>query len=155
MQNSMVVFTFSVLDQNFLFRTNFCQNDFSILDWKHTFQIKLAQKNQNCQFDLKFCKKTETNTQNSVVVITFSVLDKKHPFREISGGVYFFCFRPKTPFQRNLVQIIKICHFKSKFRNQNNLNMQNTMVMLTFYVLGWKYPFWANVDQKIKRVSLF
>ena len=32
--------------------------------------------------------------------------------------------------------------------------MQNSMVMFTFSVSKWKYPFWANLVQKIKIVSL-
>ena len=32
--------------------------------------------------------------------------------------------------------------------------MQNSMVVFTFSVLDWKYPFWANLVQKIKIVSL-
>ena len=32
-----------------------------------------------------------------------------------------------------------------KFRTMANLDMQNSMVMLTFPVLDWKYRFWANL----------
>ena len=32
--------------------------------------------------------------------------------------------------------------------------MQNSMVIFTFYIFGWKYPVWDNVVQKIKIVSL-
>ena len=41
---------------------------------------KFASKNQNCQFELKFRTQTNSNTQNSMVVFTFSVLDEKQPF---------------------------------------------------------------------------
>ena len=34
------------------------------------------------------------------------------------------------------------------------LNMQNSMVLFTFSVFDWKYPFWANFVQKIKIISL-
>ena len=51
---------------------------------------KFGSKNQNCQFKLKFGKKTNQNMQNSMVVFTFSGLDEKYPF------------------QANLIQKIKI-----------------------------------------------
>ena len=35
-----------------------------------------------------------------------------------------------------------------------NLNMQNSMVMFSFFVIDQKYPFWANLVQKVKIVSL-
>ena len=44
--------------------------------------------------------------------------------------------------------------FKPKFGIKINLNMQNSIVVFTFCVLDRKYPFWANLFQKIKIVSL-
>ena len=32
--------------------------------------------------------------------------------------------------------------------------MQNSMVMFTFFIFGWKYPVWDNLVQKFKIVSL-
>ena len=40
----------------------------------------LFKKNINCQFKLTFGTKTNSNMQNSKVVFTFSVLDRKYPF---------------------------------------------------------------------------
>ena len=37
----------------------------------------------------------------------------------------------------------------------SNLNMQNSIVMLTFSDFDRKYPFWVNLVQKIQIVSLF
>ena len=37
---------------------------------------------------------------------------------------------------------------------QTDLNMQNLMVVFIFSDLDWKYPFWANLVQKDKIVSL-
>ena len=48
--------------------------------WETPFQGKFGPKNQNCQFQLKFGTKTNSNMQSSVVVFTFCVLDWKHPF---------------------------------------------------------------------------
>ena len=62
MQDSIVMFTFSVFN------------------WKYPFWENLIQKNQNCQFKLKFGTETNSNMQNSMVVFAFSVLDRKDPF---------------------------------------------------------------------------
>ena len=39
--------------------------------------------------------------------------------------------------------------FKLKFGTQTNSNMQNSMVVFTFFILDWKHTFWANLVQKI------
>ena len=46
--------------------------------------------------------------------------------------------------------------FRVKFRpkTNSNWNMQNSMVVFTFSVFERKYPFWANLFQKITIVSL-
>ena len=41
---------------------------------------KFGQKDQNCQFMLKFGTKTNLNMQNSVVVVIISVLYQKYSF---------------------------------------------------------------------------
>ena len=61
MQNSMVMFTFSV-------------------KMEIPFSCKYGVKNQNCQFILKFGTKTNSNMWNSMVVWNFSVFDQKYPF---------------------------------------------------------------------------
>ena len=45
------------------------------------------------------------------------------------------------------------CHFKLKFGTYTNSNMQNSMVMFILSVFDWKYPFWANLVQKVKIIS--
>ena len=44
------------------------------------FLDKLGTQNQNCQFKLKFATSTYSNMKNAMVLFTFSVLDRKHPF---------------------------------------------------------------------------
>ena len=41
---------------------------------------QIWSKKSNCQFKLKFGTKTNPIIQNSMVVLTFSVLDRKYPF---------------------------------------------------------------------------
>ena len=73
---------------------------------------------------------------NSMVVVTFYVLDWKHPFRT------------------NLVQKNRNCQFKLKFVTLTYSNMQNSTMVFTFSVLDRKHPFWANLVKKIKTASL-
>ena len=54
--------------------------------------------------------------QNSMVMLTFPVIDYKYPF------------------QANLGSEIESCQFKLKFGTSTNSNMQNSMVVFTFYV---------------------
>ena len=44
--------------------------------------------------------------------------------------------------------------FKLKCGTKNSSNMQNSMAMFTFSILGQEYLFWANLVRKIKIVSL-
>ena len=46
------------------------------------------------------------------------------------------------------------CQFKLKFGTETNLNLQNSMVQFSFSVLSQKHPFYANLVQKVKIVSL-
>ena len=79
----------------------------------------------------------------------------------------FLVFEWKCPFWANLVQKIKIVTlnlnfffgfwvempFLGKFGTYTNSNVQNSMVMFIFFVFDRKYPFWANLVQKVKIVS--
>ena len=104
MQNLMVVFMFSILDQKQTFWANLVQkikivnlsrNSVSTLIricriqwWCHFFCFRLetsflgkfGPKNQNCQFKMKFSIQTKSNMQNSMVVLIFSFLNGKHSF---------------------------------------------------------------------------
>ena len=44
-------------------------------------------------------------------------------------------------------------HFKLKFGTYTNSSMQNSMVMFIYFVFDWKYPFLANLVQKVKIIS--
>ena len=45
-------------------------------------------------------------------------------------------------------------NFKFKSYAETNSNMNNSMMLFTFSLLEQKDPFWANLVQKIKIVSL-
>ena len=57
--------------------SEFDGDTFSVLNWKYLFLSKFEPRNQNYQFKLKFGTCTNLNMQNSMVMFTFSVLNKK------------------------------------------------------------------------------
>ena len=59
-----------------------------------------------------------------------------------------------TLFWVNLVQKNQNCQFILKCGTWTNSNMQNSMAMFNFSAFDWNYPFWANLVQIIKTVSL-
>ena len=91
MQNSVVLFTFSVFDWKYLFRSKFYHWIWSLVPSKFwicrihklftffqfwediLFLGKFGPKSQNCQFKLKFGTLTNSNIQSLMVVLTFSV----------------------------------------------------------------------------------
>ena len=48
----------------------------------------------------------------------------------------------------------EICQLKLKFGTDTNSNMQNWLVVFTFFGLDKKYPFWVNLIKNIKIDSL-
>ena len=111
--------------------------------------------------------------------IIFIVLDQKYPFwanlvkrikivnltwnleprlyfvyAEFNGDNHFFCFRRRIPFLRKFGPKIQNCLFKVKLGIKTISNMQNFIIIFTFSVFIEKYPFWANLFQKVKTVSL-
>ena len=71
-----------------------------------------------------------------MVVFTFSVLDRKHPF-----------FGKFGPLNQNF-------HFQLKFSTKPISNVQNPMAVFTFLVLNGNHHFMGSLVQKIKIVSL-
>ena len=137
---------------------------------------KFAPKNRNFYFKLKFGAESKLNMQRSVGILICLFKSKETVFGQIwsqkikllfeaeisysdwfeyaefKKDAHFFCFRPETPFSGKFGWAIHNCYFKLKFDISINLNMQNSIVMLTFSALFQKYPFWANFVQKVKIV---
>ena len=121
MQNSMVIFILFVLDWKYHFWTNMVQKIKIVsLSWnlgplliricriqwqcfficfrpKTPFLGKFDPNNQTCQFKLKYGTYTNSNMQNSMVMLTFSVSEQN------------------TLFLANLVQKIKIVSLSWSF----------------------------------------
>ena len=99
-------------------------------------------KYQNSQFERKVATETNSKTQSSMLVFTFSVFDRKYPFwvclvkkkksklsvyaeiwhldydeyAEFNGLVHFFCFRQKILFWGKFnLKKRQISQFKLKF----------------------------------------
>ena len=53
-----------------------------------------------------------------------------------------------------LSRLAQKCISTQKYGAQPNQNMQNSVMLFTFFVFDRKYLFWANMVQKIKIVSL-
>ena len=71
MQNSVIVFTVSILG-----RKTLLGNNFFCFRLETTFLGKIGATNQNYQFKLKFSLRTNSSIQNSMMMFPFSVLEK-------------------------------------------------------------------------------
>ena len=138
MQNSMVLFTFSVSVWNTLFGQIWPRKSRLSLEaeiwYLHQFEYpefnggvhsfyfwskipflgKFGPKSQNYQSKLKFSTYNNSNMQNSMVIFTFFPFWLEIP--------YLGKFGPKN----------KNYQSKLKFGAYNNLNMQNSVVIFTF-----------------------
>ena len=85
---------------------------------------------------MKFDSKTNSNTQNSMVVYTLSVLGYKYPF----WATFLGEFGPKN----------QNCQFELKIGTKTNANMKNSMVMVIFSVFDPKYPLFGNFFRNSK-----
>ena len=80
----------------------------------------------------------------------FDILSNDHGRTKVR----FFYFTAGIPFLAKFVPKNQNWQFKLKFGTWTNSNMQNSMLMFSFSVLDQKDPFWANLFQKVKVVSL-
>ena len=95
------------------------------------------QKDQNCQFKLKFGSKTNLDMPNSMMMFTCFAFDHTYlPLTNLVQKFKIVC--SKWNLIKRLIQICKIQWF------------------YLFYLLYTEnsYPFWANLVQKIAFVSL-
>ena len=100
------------------------------------------------------------------------------PNAEFSGGVHIFCFKLEARCLFKFGSTIQHCQFKWKFSSQTNLigknifrpiwtkrnrncqfctktswNMENSMVLFTFFMLDGKHPLLENSVKKMVPVS--
>ena len=60
---------------------------------------------------------------------------------EFNGGVHFFCFQLEIPFSGKCGPKNKKCSWKMKSDNKTHMNMQNSLVVFTYFVFKQKYTF--------------
>ena len=100
---------------------------YSVLDQKHPYWANLVQKNQNCQFKLKFGTQANSNMQYLFAFFLFQ-----------TGSTFFGqIWSKKSNFQ-----------FKLKFGTQTNLNMQNSVVLFVFFCFRPETPFFGKFGPK-------
>ena len=69
-------------------------------------------------------------------------------YAEFNSGVHFFCFQPQIPFLGNFGPKNQNCQSELKFGTYTKLNMQNSMVVLTFSIFYPKYLFLGKFGPK-------
>ena len=120
MQNSMLMFIFSVFDREYVFWINLVQK-IKILSSRWNSILKLVQ----------ICR--------------------------IQWCCWLFCFRLEIPFLGKSGPKNQNYQLKLKFGTYTNWNIQSSTVMstvmFTFSVFDQKYPFWADLVQKVKIIS--
>ena len=65
-----------------------------------------------------------------------------------------FVFWPEISILREFGAKNQNYQFRLEFSTRTNSNMQDSMVMFTFSIFHWKCPFWDNLVEKLKIVSL-
>ena len=66
---------------------------------------------------------------------------------------HYLCFRQEIWVFGNIVSKNENFHIKLKFGADNNVDIQNSIGMLTFFVLVQEYHIWENLLSKIKIVT--
>ena len=108
---------------------------FSVFDWNDPFLTSLVEKFKT-------------------VNLSWNLVRSLNRICKIQWWCSFYLFYLEIPFLDKLAPKNKNCQFRLKFGTSANLNLQNSMVVFIFSVFDGKHPFWANVVQKIKIVSL-
>ena len=162
MRNSMMMFTFFMStrntflakfgpkNQNHQFELKFLTRLIWIcrIQWwcslfqfiGNTFLGMFGPKNQNCQFELKFCTR---------IIWIYRVQWWCSLFQFLNGNTRNTRFRLSGQSGHKN----EICQFKLKFGTKTNVNMQNSMVMVTVSLFDHKCLFWENLVQKFKIVQ--
>ena len=74
--------------------------------------------------------------------------------RICNSDVHFSVFWQKIPFLGKSCSKNQNCQFKVKLYTYTNSKMHNSMEVSPFSILDRKSPFWTNLVEKIKKVSL-
>ena len=72
-----------------------------------------------------------------------------------NGDVHLFCFRPETFCLGQFCPKYQNCQLKLKLDTQTNLNMLNSVMLFTCFVLDRRRPSWANLIQIVNIYNFF
>ena len=72
-----------------------------------------------------------------------------------NGDVHFFRFQPEIPCLGQFGPKNQNCQLKVKLDTYTNTNIQNLMMLFTFFVFDWKHRSWANLVQIVNIYSFF
>ena len=159
MQNSVMLFTFFVFKWKYPFWANLVQKMKMIsLSWNLVPRLIRICRIQwwcslflflieNTYFEQIWLKKLKLSVQGETPYFS------QFKYAEFNGDVHSFCFWSEIPFLGRFGPKNQNYQFKLKFGTYTNSNMQNSMLMFTFSGFDWKYPFWANLVQKVKIIS--
>ena len=168
MQNSMAVFTFSILGEKHPFQANLVK------------KIKCFSLSWNPVLELKLFIWRNLNMPISMVVFTFSTFDGKHFVQKIKivslswNPVLWLKLATKPNSNMQISIVVFTCSildgkdsffgkfgsknqkkiFTLKFSTYPNSNIQIWMVVFTLSIFDRKHPFWANLIKEIKIVTL-
>ena len=159
MQNSMVMFTFFFFGRKYPFWANLVQKIkiVSFETWYHA-KFEYAEFNDALHFfcfgpEIPFWSKSGRK-KNKIVSLRWNLILRLIEYAKFSGDVRFLRFRLEILFLGKFGPKNQNDQFKVKLDTWTYSNMQNSMVMFTFFVFDRKYLFWANLVQNVKIISL-
>ena len=92
--------------------------------------------------------------KNKIVSLSWNLVPILIRICGIQWWCSLFCLRSEIPFLGKFDPKYQNFQYKLKFGTWTNSNMQNALVMFTFPVFIWNYPFWAKLSRKNKIVRL-
>ena len=144
MQNSMILFTFFVFEWKYPFWANLVQKiKILILSWNLVATlIRTCRIQWWCSLFLflsgialfgQICsKKSKLSLYAKIWYLDW------YEYVEFNDAIFFFCFRLEIPFLGKFGPKGQNHQLKPKFGSWTNSNIQNSMILFTFFVFEWK-----------------
>ena len=158
MQNSMMMFTFSVLDQKIPFLGKFVQNIKIVsLNWNLVLILIICKIQWWCSLFPFSTKNTffEVNLVQKIkfVGLNWNLVLNSFEYAQFNGDADFFCFWPKIHFLGKFGAKNQNCQFKLKFSSYTNSNLQKLVVNFLFLFSTGNTSF-KQTCSKISKLSV-
>ena len=85
-----------------------------------------------------------------IVSVKWNLIPRLIRIYRIQWGYFLL----EMPFLGKFGLNCQYCQFKVKLNTKTNLNIWKSMVVFTFFVFDQKCPFWTNLFQNVKIISL-